>query len=116
MKYELTQQALIFLRSCLAVTGWVKTTMDMFNAGRLLTQLPEPDVSWIRSDADLLTLSAAERADYVAFDRDFAAKIVTFELTDKDRDLVRECLKSSISRIPPGKFTYELFKTFGFEG
>lgn len=113
--YNLPQSSLNALIQCLNSVGWAKTPQDVYNAGRLLSEvIPELDTSWIKTDADLATMSAVERAAYRAHDLEFAAKGVEFFLTDNDRELVRKCLTENAVRLPPGRYSCTLLRTFGF--
>lgn len=114
-KVSLPQSSLNALIQCLNSVGWAKTPFDVYNAGRLLSEvLPELDTTWIKSDGEVAGLTPAERIAYRAYDLEFAAKVVEVELSDKDRDLIRACLKETAVRLPPGKYSAKLLFTFGF--
>jgi hypothetical protein len=105
----------LLLIQCLNSTGWAKTPVEVYNAGRLLSGvIPEVDVSWIKSDVELATVSVEDKRAYQAHDKAFASKIVEFPLTDKDRDMVRKCLEATAVRLPPNKYSAALLQAFGF--
>lgn len=111
-KYTIPQQSLNLLRQCLNLSGWAKTPVEFYTAGRLLSELPELNLDWVKSEVEVSILSREDRLSYSQFNRDFCSLMVEINLTIKEVSLIRACLEANLSRLSPDKYTHELCKVF----
>lgn len=114
-KIVIPGQSLNLLRQMLNVSGWCKTPTDVWRAGNLLVNiLPEFDVSWVKTPAELAAMTDGGREAYKKFDNEQAAAMITFEVDDKSKELVRQCLEKLSGQVVPDKYIFRLYDVFGF--
>jgi hypothetical protein len=112
--YKMPRQSLNLLRQILNLSGWAKTVTEFYLAGKLLSELPEVDLSWVLTTDDIARLPRDERAAYVLKDKNYGKEQIEFTLDDKGRELIRKALEANFNRLSPDIFTWTLFNCFGF--
>lgn len=118
MKIKLPQQSLSLLRAYLQQPGWAKTTKEIYVGGRMLADtLPEPDITWVKTDEQLQALTQEERAAYRAKDREWCNTEVEIEISDVERDTCRKAIEklTEAGTFGTSKYGFKLLDAFGFK-
>lgn len=118
MKITLPQQSLNLLRTFLQQPGWAKTTKDIYVGGRLLCEtLPEPDVTWVKTQEAVDGLTADQRKAYRETDQAWCATPIDIEVTDGERDCCRKAIEKLVEQgaVGSSKWCFKLMDAFGFK-
>jgi hypothetical protein len=117
--YTVTQQALNVIRQLLNSQGWAKGVSDIFVGGKLLAEtLPSIDISWVKSDKEILVMDEAARKVYLDQDKAWGEKAITLSLTTVEVEAVVRAFQHNISelvkagRLGPNVTLYEIARTF----
>ena len=96
-----------YLNDLLQSTDWTRTTSDIILAGKVLTEkLPQA----------LDKEAKAVAGDVEKFEA-WADRLVTFDLTEKEREVCRFAVEkfAKSGRVPPNKYGAALVQALGFE-
>lgn len=117
MKITLLQQSVNILRQLLSAPGLAKTPADVYLDGELICiAIPEVEFKGSMTDEELSFLSSADKMAYLTKQKLWSDEELSFELTDKQRDRVRDRLAKALELVkaPNNKYMFSLYKTFGF--
>lgn len=116
MKIRLPQQSCNLLRAALNAPGWAKSPKEIYLAGKSLAEtVAEADITWIKSNEELLRLSPEEIALYRCKDKAWCNQELELEMSDAEYQNCHHCLEvlAGLGQIPPSKFAFHLFAAFG---
>lgn len=120
LSVTITQQALNLARQIVAAQGWAKAIQDIYVGGKLLAEtLPALDpLDWVRPDTEIKAMKDKERAEYLAKDKAWGEKKVSFSVTDVERDAIERAFNhfvqtaASAKQLGPNQYLFELIVTF----
>lgn len=124
LSVTITQQALNVLRQIVANQGWITDpatlVQDMFVSGKLLVEtLPQLDsVAWVQSEEEIKAMSPKEREAYVARDKAWTTKQVTFQITEGERLVIQRAFQhfaataASAKQLGPNVHLFEIISNF----
>ena len=103
-KLKLTRGAVALAESCLSQPGWAKDPRTIYRAGVILEAMDgdfgsdrppaEPELSEEMPVAEIRSL----RADYDAAYQVWATRAVEWQLSDKERDVVKAAVKHQVEQ------------------
>lgn len=116
----ITQQALNMLRQIVGAQGWAKSIADVYQGGKLLTEtLPPIDsIAWVKTPEEVNKLPKAEQEAYLAQDKAWVEKPVSFPVTPAARDTIERAFQhfattaASAKALGPNIYLSELIDAF----
>jgi hypothetical protein len=96
---KLTNGLCLLIHNLLFAPDTFKTPSEVLTAGKLVERLNCP----------VVTAQMAEDAEWGS------AKLPDLELTEKQRDLLKEAVNKHVSKLPPNAYTVSLLTQLGFE-
>lgn len=116
MIQKLTNATNLTLRTLLSIPGIAKTSVEIYQDGELLcVVLPDPDLKWVKSEAEQAKLNEEQREAYVAEDNAWAATEIELELTEKQRDRIKAVLAKAptVADLRQSKPLFHTYQAFG---
>lgn len=115
----ITQQAVNVLRQLINAQGWAKGVGDLYTGGKLLAEtLPVTDISWVKSEKDILAMTDQERATYLLKDKDWCERTVEVTVSGAETDVIQRAFQYNVGALSKaGKLgcnptLFELIKAF----
>jgi hypothetical protein len=112
---NVTVGAINLLRDCLSQSGWAKGIADIIVGGQLLAEIV-PEVPGEPIAPNNMLASPQEKIEFKAAHAKWASAITSsFELTEKQRDTCKQCIRHLVEKqqIQPGKYSLDMLKAFG---
>ncbi len=114
-----SQQAINVIKQLVNSQGWAKGVQDIFVGGKLLAEiLPAIDISWVKTEKEVVAMTTEERATYLAEDKAWGEKPITLNLTTAEKDAIVRAYLYNIEelvkagRLGPNVTLYEIARAF----
>lgn len=100
LSVTLPQQAIHVVRQLVNAQGWAKTISDIYAGGRFLSEGPQvDDLSWILLPEQLAKLTAEQQEAYLAKDKAWSEKEVTFTVTTTEKELITRAFQHNVDQL-----------------